>query len=63
MAENFESGDKVYIKPEFAGNELGEKFTVSQLDEIRNRCWIGDKNGSGWYINLDDITKKNPVKR
>ncbi len=34
-----------------------EKFTVSQLDTERGKCWISDKNGSGWFIYTDDLTK------
>jgi hypothetical protein len=39
------SGDKVYIKGE--GKEI---FKISQIDEERRRCWVGDLiNGAGWY--------------
>ena len=40
----FNNGDNVRIQGE--GSEI---FTVSQVDESRSRCWVGDENGRGWY--------------
>ena len=60
----FRNGDKVYLKPEYADSDPLEKYTVSQCDEERDRCWIGDKTGAGWFVDFDQITKTKPsVKR
>jgi hypothetical protein len=37
----------------------GEVYRVSQCDG--NRCWIGDKDNRGWYIDTSRLTHINPV--
>ena len=54
-AVDLNNGDRVKLKPEYAGNEAGEIFTVSQADG--SRCWIGDKDGRGWYASYDMLTR------
>lgn len=51
----FQKGDKVVLKPDYAGNEAGEVFTVSQCDPYRRKCWIGDENNRGWYVHFNQI--------
>jgi len=48
--ESIENGDRVKVKGE--GDEI---FKVSQCDE--RRCWIGDRDGRGWFISLDRLKK------
>lgn len=55
----FKNGDKVYLKPEYE-DKPGEKFIVSQVNEDRKRCWIGDEDGRGWYVYFHQITKTKP---
>ena len=55
----FKNGDKVYLKKEYE-DEPGERFTVSQCDDERGRCWLSDKDGRGWYVYFDQIQKKKP---
>ena len=59
MPVQFKDGDKVYLKPDYAGDST-ERFTISQWDDEKNRGWIGDKNGSGWYVYNYQITKSKP---
>jgi len=44
---DFNDGDEVYCEGE--GDEV---FTISQhdYDGRERKCWIGDENGSGWYV-------------
>ena len=49
---DFSNGDEVRVK-----DGDSEIFTVSQLSE--NKCWIGDENGSGWYIYLNRLELVN----
>ena len=32
-----------------------EVFKVSQLDKGRGRCWVGDRDGRGWYTYISDL--------
>jgi len=48
---DFSCGDRVQLKDD----KNGEIFTVSQVDDSRHRCWIGDENGSGWYVYFNQI--------
>ena len=52
--QSFQNGDQVELKPEYA-DKPGEVYTVSQLDTERGRCWIGDKDGRGWYARFDQL--------
>ena len=49
------NGDYVTDKWESSG----EVYRVSQCDG--NRCWIGDKDNRGWYIDTSRLTHVNPV--
>jgi hypothetical protein len=55
--ENFKNGDKVYLTKDYEETP-GERFTLSQWDGRKG--WIGDKSGSGWYVQGYQITKKKP---
>jgi hypothetical protein len=46
------NGDRVRVKGE--GNEI---FTVSQYEPGGRRCWIGDKQGRGWFISPSRLEK------
>jgi len=59
MDRIFNNGDKVYLKKEYE-DKPGEKFIVSQIDYDKKRCWIGDKNGSGWFVSFHQIQKNKP---
>lgn len=61
--EEFYDGDKVVLKPDYAGNEAGEVFTVSQADNFKKKCWIGDKYGRGWYVRFSQIEPARKKKR
>ena len=48
----FRDGDRVELL-----DEPGEVFTVSQCDDERGRCWIGDEQDRGWYARFSQLTK------
>ena len=58
----FHDGDRVTLKPDYAGNEAGEVFIVSQCDNANRRCWIGDKQGRGWFAKFGQLDKAVRVK-
>lgn len=61
--EIFKNGDKVKLKPEWAGREAREIFTLSQWNGRRG--WIADKDGRGWYakghqiMHVDDVEEQS----
>ena len=53
---NYNNGDRVKLTSEYADHRNpNEVFTVSQCDQERRRCWIGDKQGRGWYAEFGQI--------
>ena len=52
----FHNGQRVCLKPDWAGPEAGEVFTLSQVDHESGRAWLGDKSGAGWYVRFNQIT-------
>ena len=53
---NYNNGDRVKLTSEYADHRNpNEVFTVSQCDQERRRCWIGDKQGRGWYAEFRQI--------
>ena len=42
------AGAKVRFKPEYAGTNPNEIYTVSQF-EPGEKFWVGDEDGRGWY--------------
>ena len=46
----FYNGDQVCLI-----DDGGEVFTVSQCDDERRKCWIGDEQGRGWYTHFSQI--------
>jgi hypothetical protein len=50
----YHDGDQVELAPEYA-DRPGEVYTVSQSDQERGRCWIGDADGRGWYATFDQL--------
>ena len=53
---NYNNGDRVKLTSEYADHRNpNEVFTVSQCDQERRRCWIGDKQGRGWYAEFEQI--------
>lgn len=56
--EEFYDGDKVKLKEPYADpRNPNEVYTVSQCDPSRSRCWIGDKDGFGWYARFSQLEK------
>ena len=52
----YSNGDRVKLNSTYADyRNPNEIFTVSQCDQERKRCWIGDKSGSGWYATFDQL--------
>ena len=51
----FYDGDRVELVPPYV-DVPGEVYTVSQCDNERQRCWISDSNGYGWYATFDQLT-------
>lgn len=57
VGETFDNGDAVTLKPEYADTDADEIFTVSRVDNERQRCWISSWHGGrGWYVTFDQIT-------
>ena len=52
---SFYDGDRVELVPPYVAVP-GEVYTVSQCDNERQRCWIGDADGFGWYATFDQLT-------
>jgi hypothetical protein len=50
----YHNGDQVELAPQYA-DKPGEVYTVSQSDQERGRCWIGDADGRGWYATFDQL--------
>ena len=51
----YQDGDRVKLSPEYADTDPDEIFTVSQCDYERNRCWISDRQGRGWYTHFGQL--------
>lgn len=58
----FYSGDKVKLNADYrdVGNET---FEVSQVSVERKRCWIGDKQGRGWFASFGMLVLVRRAKR
>jgi len=57
LADNFQNGDKVRLKPDYADRGSNEIFTISQAGNRPDKYWIGDEDGRGWYVRSDQIEK------
>jgi hypothetical protein len=55
--DEFNDGDRVRLKPPYAEASGKEVFRLSQVDPDRERAWIGDKQGRGWYVRFSQIEK------
>jgi hypothetical protein len=54
---SFSDGARVRLKDEYSDEPGNEIFTVSQCDPERKKCWIGDKQGRGWFVHFDQLVK------
>ena len=61
-SSQFNNGARVKLKPEYA-DDPNEVFIVSQCDPERNRCWIGDKQGRGWYASFSQLMPASKTRR
>lgn len=61
--ESFVEGDKVYFTSDYAGDDLGERFTLVDVDNERGKARVEDKNGRGWGVHFGQITHTNPSKK
>ena len=52
---NIHDGMKVKLHPDYADHDRDEIYTVSQCDEERRKCWIGDKDGRGWMCSFSQL--------
>lgn len=55
MKKTYKNGDKVKLRPEYADKNPNEIFTVSAVEEDRNRCRINDKQGRGWGTSFSQL--------
>lgn len=63
MKENFKNSDKVYLKPDYIGDDKPVRYTLSEWEDDVKRGWIGDKDGLGYYAYDYMITHKKPVNK
>ena len=58
---SFKDGDKVKLVPPYT-TPGDETFTVSQCEPDKERCWIGDKGGRGWYADFSQLKSARSKK-